>query len=187
MKSIILASASIYRKQQLEGMGLKVKAIASNIDEDGVKDSGLTPLQIAEQLSVLKAKEIAKNCFNEIVIGGDQLISFEGDIIGKAGSKEKAIEQLINFSGKTHDIITSIAVLYKNTVEVITEVSSMTMKKISISEAENYIEKDKAWDCAGSYKIELNGKDLFSDIKTDDFTSIQGIPEIKLKEYLQSL
>ena len=183
----MLASASIYRKQQLENMGLIVTAIPSSIDEDKVKKSELSPQEVAEKLSLLKAKDVAKKHPDKIIIGGDQLIAFKGTIIGKAGTPEKAIKQLLNFSGRTHEIITSIAVLYNGTEKVITEVSQMTMKTLSRDEAHRYIEQDKAWDCAGSYKIELNGKNLFSDIKTNDFSSIQGIPEIKLSQYLKSL
>jgi len=184
---IILASTSPYRKAQLLNMGYNVTSMPSHIDENITKNKSANPVEIAETLSLLKAESILASKPNQIIIGGDQLISFDNKIIGKTGSPEKAAQQIFNFSGKTHQIITSVCVLYKDTKKIITEISEMTMKTMTLQEAKAYVELDKTWDCAGSYKIELNGKSLFSEIKTNDLSSIQGIPEIKLKSYLASL
>lgn len=182
MKQLILASTSRYRKELLERLAIPFTAQAPNIDEESEKKPELSPLALAEHLAFLKAQSLADK--NRIIIGGDQLIAFEGKIIGKAHTKEKAMEQLLKMSGKTHQLITAVCVFNEQTSIPFVDITTMHMKNLSPLQIEKYVNLDNPVDCAGSYKIELHGIGLFERIETQDFSAIQGLPLIQLSKIL---
>lgn len=183
---IILASTSPYRKELLEKLGLSFTAATPTFDEDNFKlTHNLSPLQLAQKLAFEKSKSLSngKNC----VIGGDQLVQFNGDILGKPKSIEKAIKQLKSLQGKTHQLITAVHVIYKNQSFPILNITEMKMRKLSDEQIKNYLNLDHPLDCAGSYKIEKSGLTLFENIQSEDFSAIQGLPLMALTKILQEL
>lgn len=182
-KHLVLGSTSKYRKELLERLAIPFTAMAPTINEDEHKDLSLSPQALAEKLAFLKAQSLKAS--DRVVIGGDQLVSLDGEILGKAGTVPKAIEQLQKMRGKTHQLITSICIFDGDQYEIHTNVTDLEMKNLSDDEIINYIELDNPLDCAGTYKIELHGIKLFNKIKTDDFTAIQGLPLIKLNQMLE--
>lgn len=186
MKKIVLASTSIYRKQQLETLGLAFEALKPLFDEEKEKTTVLPPAELAQKLGYLKAKSLAKA--GQITIGGDQLVSFQGSILGKAGSKELAIKQLLSMQGNTHELITALTVFDGNeNFYNILNITKLKMKSLSLTQIEKYVELDNPIDCAGSYKIEKHGIQLMAAIETSDFTAIQGIPLLELSQVLSKL
>ncbi|MGK0367139.1 MAG: septum formation protein [Thermoproteota archaeon] len=192
---LILASKSPYRVELLERLNIPFEQIASNFNENSIKSTNLSPIQLAQRLAFEKAKSVAtivKNTDNEfIIIGGDQLVSFDNSILGKPYTKEKAIEQLQQMSGKTHELITSIS-LIANTQgrkeEIIfTNITKLQMRDFSFDQLKQYVELDCPIDCAGSYKLEQHGISLFSSIETTDQSAIMGIPLIQLTTELCKL
>lgn len=179
---LILASTSVYRQELLKKLGLSFSAQAPLFDEEAFKNKGLPPIELAQTLARGKAESLAKA--THCVIGGDQLVSFEGKILGKAKTFEKAIEQLSGLQGKTHELITAVCVLYKQEKTEWINVTRLSMRKLSREQIEAYLKKDNPLDCAGSYKIELNGLSLFENIETSDFSAIQGLPLLELGSVL---
>src|SRR5438445_1894713 len=100
-KQLILASTSKYRQELLHRLALPFVAQAPLIDEEKEKDPSLAPRALAEKLALLKAQSLKGE--GKVVIGGDQLVSFEGRIIGKAHTTERAVEQLLSMQGKVHE------------------------------------------------------------------------------------
>lgn len=184
-KQLILGSTSKYRKELLSRLAYSFTAMAPLIDEDKEKDPKLSPKELAEKLAFMKAESL-KNP-DRVVIGGDQLVSFEGQILGKAHTKENAVKQLMAMQGKTHELITAICVFDGIKAIPYTNITRMTMRKLSQSQLEHYVELDEPTDCAGSYKIEKHGIMLFDKIETDDFTAIQGLPLIALNKILEDI
>lgn len=183
---IILASTSPYRRELLARLNLNFSQQPPICDEDLYKTQIQDPKQLAQFLSKKKTESIANlHPHNDLcIIGGDQLISFQGKVIGKPNNFEKACEQLNCLQGQTHELITAICVIYKNQSYEFMDITKMTMRKLSPEQIERYVKLDQSINCAGSYKIEKHGVSLFSKIESSDFSAIQGIPLIALSELL---
>jgi septum formation protein len=183
MLPIILASTSIYRKELFSRIGLDFQAQKPLFDEESAKLNPLAPSQMAEFLACEKARSLAhsQNC----VIGGDQLVHFKGEILGKSGDRQRAIQQLKKMQGQNHELITSVCIVYAGDLEFFTNITRLFMRSLTNSEIENYVDFEKPFDCAGSYKIESRGITLFEKIECTDFTAIQGLPLIELTTRLR--
>ncbi len=187
MKHVILASTSKYRKELLERLAIEFECMAPNVDEDLFKEKIADPTELAKILAKEKANAIAKNHPSAIVIGSDQLAECEGRILGKAPTEKEAFEQLNFLSGKEHKLITAFTVI--NNKEEISKVNTtvLRMKKLSPEQIKKYIQLDKPFDCAGTYKLELHGISLFDKIETTDHSAIIGLPLIELGNVLSQL
>ena len=184
-KQLILASTSKYRYELLSRLAYKFTATAPRVDEEKEKDLRLAPQALAEKLARVKAESLKGP--GKVVIGGDQLLSFEGRILGKSHTPEKAVTELMSLQGKTHELITAICVFDGDKEYTHTDITRMTMKKRTREQIERYVQLDEPMDCAGSYKAERHGIMLFDKIETEDFTAIQGLPLIALSKILENL
>ena len=146
---------------------------------------GLSPQELAEGLAMAKAASVATIETDALVIGGDQLVSFDGEILGKPGTVDNAVKQLERISGRSHQLITSIAVRQGGKNCVHTDVTKLSLRKLTLEEIRRYVEFDRPLDCAGSYKFESRGIVLFEHITSDDQTAIVGLPLIALTSILR--
>lgn len=192
MKPIVLASSSQYRKELLSKTGLRFECQSPGLDEADITarllQNGASPEQIASELSVAKAQAVFDTLRSEdpLIISGDQLVSFQGKILGKPGHHDAAINQLSELNGHEHTLITCITLKDTTGVMNYTHTTHLLMKNLSAGEIQRYVEIEKPYDCAGSYKIESKGIALFAQIDCDDFTAIQGIPMIWLTRQLKA-
>ncbi len=186
MSQIILASTSPYRKMQLQSLLIDFEAHAPKMDEDFEKSKlqNLEPDLLALGLAKLKAESLAIS--GNTVIGADQLVHIHGDILGKPHHHANAIQQLQKMQGKTHQLLTAVCVIHKMKIIQWCNLTEIKMKSLSDAQIEKYLNTDKPYDCAGSYKIESHGLSLMESIKTEDFTAIQGLPLIELSRVLQN-
>lgn len=184
---LVLASSSPYRRAQLERIGLSIRAIPPGVDEDAVKAEGLAPQDLAQRLAYEKAAAVAAKEPAAIVIGGDQLVEIDGRALGKPGTEERAIEQLLLLSGRTHTLITAIAVVSGKEIGRHTDVTRLTMRSLDRAELERYVLADRPLDCAGAYKLESRGIVLFDRIESEDHSAITGIPMIALVTILRRM
>jgi len=191
VKEIILASKSGVRKKILEENNIQCRVEPSNVDEDSVKESLLkekaTPTIISKNLAELKANKISQKFTEEIVLGADSVIDLEGEIISKPNDREEALEILKKMNGKTHQLISSVCISRGGSmIWNYTDKASLTMKNMTFSELENYLEKisDEALYAYNVYQIEGEGRSLFLKIEGDEDT-IMGLPVKKIKEYLK--
>jgi len=193
VNEIILASKSEIRKKILEDNKIICRVEPSNVDEDSVKESLLkekaTPTVISKNLAELKANKISQKFINEIVMGADSVVDLEGKIISKPNNRIEALKILQKLNGKTHQLVSSICISRGGSmIWNYTDKASLTMKSMSISELEDYLEKisDKELYAYNVYQIEGEGRNLFSKIEGDENT-IMGLPVKQLKEYLNRL
>ena len=191
VKEIILASKSGVRKKILEENNIQCRVEPSNVDEDSVKESLLkekaTPTIISKNLAELKANKISQKFTEEMVLGADSVIDLEGEIISKPNDREEALEILKKMNGKTHQLISSVCISKGGSmIWNYTDKASLTMKNMTFSELENYLEKisDEALYAYNVYQIEGEGRSLFLKIEGDEDT-IMGLPVKKIKEYLK--
>ena len=189
MRNIILASASGIRLKILNDFGFNVKVEIANIDEDEIKNSLLaekiTSFDISRALAETKAKKISSKINDQIVLGADQVLDLEGKIFNKPENMDLAVNLLNRLSGKKHSLYSSIC-LSKNgsTIWMHTEQTVLKMKKLSDDFIKDYLKKIglETIKKYGVYQIEGVGKDLFEEIKGDEY-SVMGMPIKQLINY----
>ncbi|MCO4761402.1 MAG: Maf-like protein [Myxococcales bacterium] len=188
---LILASESRYRRAQLERFGIPFEAMASPIDETVIVAD--TPRQTIALRAAFKACALQEmDGFSETwIIGADQGVVLSGEagqaeLIGKPGTPEAAVAQLMRLSSRTHELFTAVALAVPGgRLLEAAESVRITMRAFSVSEAEAIVQQDETWDCAGSYKIERAAPWLIDRIEANDPTSIEGLPMIALGQLLR--
>ena len=160
------------------------------MDEDSVKESLIkeraSPTIVSKNLAELKANKISQKFIEEMVLGADSVIDLEGEIISKPNDRVEALEILKKMNGKTHQLISSVCISRGGSmIWNYTDNASLTMKKMTLLELDNYLKKisDKDLYAYNVYQIEGEGRNLFSNIEGDEDT-IMGLPVKKIKEYL---
>ena len=188
--SIILASSSQTRRELMDRLHLAYTCISPEIDESPRGESHADDLAI--RLAFEKARAVAEQHPDTIVIGSDQVAWREGapDIfMGKPLTTEKAIRQLQANSDKIVYFSTALSVQQLSTGFERTLVEHYTVKfrKLSLPEIERYVEIEKPFQCAGSFKCESLGISLFEEMKGKDQTTLMGMPMIELCKILRDL
>jgi len=190
---LVLASASRSRQDMLNKAGVACAIDPAHIDEDQVKKTmtaaGAGPAQISERLAIDKAMAISPNHPGKIILGADQLLVCDGKIFDKPSDMQQARDHLRFFRGKTHQLLTSYALVQDRKI-LVTETLSprLTMRDFSEDFLENYLEQsgEHILSSVGCYLMEGLGSQLFSHIDGDYFT-ILGLPLINLLEKLRKL
>jgi MAF protein len=185
-KEIILASSSPWRKALLERLNLPFRVMAANIDERSAP--GESPTDLVARLSQEKAMHIGHKLSGQAcVIGSDQVAVVDGTILGKPGSHENAVQQLLSFSDKTVTFLTGLALFDvgygRCQIDVIPYY--VHFRHLDIDRVQAYLEKEKPYQCAGSFKSEGLGIVLFKRMNGDDPTALIGLPLIRLTEMLE--
>ncbi|MCA9060698.1 MAG: septum formation protein Maf [Planctomycetaceae bacterium] len=182
---LILASGSRYRHELLSRLVSDFQTVSPDVDEDAVKAENLPPVALAQTLARMKTEAVARLHPQATVIGSDQLVNLNGRVLGKPGTAEAAVEQLLEMAGQAHELVTAVTVLGNETTSDLISITRLQMRRLSRSEAERYVARDNPLDCAGSYRIESAGISLFDRIDCDDFTSIIGLPLMRLARDLR--
>ena len=184
---ILLASSSPYRRGLLDRFLAEFEAVSPDVDESN--NEGLGPSELARHLARTKAEAVSASSRNALVIGADQLAVLEGRVLGKPGSHQKAVEQLLAASGKSVTFLTAVCMLdpvtrkrYEHTDETVVHFREFDRRL-----AEAYLSLDEPYDCAGSFKLEGAGFLLFESVKTDDPTALIGLPMIWISDRLLEL
>lgn len=176
----------------LTAAGVKVEAIAPNVDEDalkeGLKSEGVTARNLADALAEAKAVRLSQRIGAGMVLGADQVLALEdGRMLDKPSNPADAIAHLKLLSGRKHKLF-SAAVIAEQGIAVWRHIDIATLSVRSLSDAfiEHYVESE--WDnirhCVGCYEIEGSGVQLFSAISGSQFT-IMGLPLLHLLDYLR--
>lgn len=178
-RKIILASTSAYRRQLLQRLGIAFDVVAPDIDESALP--GESARDRARRLSERKALAVAAQVQEPaLVIGSDQVADLGGQHIGKPGSKEQAVLQLAALRGREVVFHSGIAVVASRGGPVRSTVVStqVKMRDYAHGEIERYVDREPAFDCAGSAKSEGLGIALIESIRSDDPTALIGLPLI---------
>ena len=189
---IILASKSKVRKDILEKNNIKCKVVASNVDEEVIKDSlikeGASPEIISKNLAEVKAIKVSNLHQEKLVLGADSVIDLDNEIISKPQNRDEALEILKKLNGKEHFLISSVTIAKNGSmIWNFTDKAMLKMKKFPENQLKTYLSKisDNALYSYNVYQIEGEGRALFSSIEGDEDT-IMGLPVKKIKDYLRN-
>jgi septum formation protein len=185
---LILASTSKYRRQMLERLGIPFEVIAPGVDETPRKNE--TPFLLARRLSLAKAQAVADKANGQdwIVIGSDQTASIDGrTTLGKPETHENATRQLKNASGRELLFHSGLCVIRSSMQfsEVTSIEIGVKFRQLSAQAIENYLQREKPYDCTGSAKIEALGIALVERVNCPDPTALVGLPLIALTDLLE--
>lgn len=183
-RTIVLASSSPYRRELLNKLGLNFICESPDIDESPVE--GETAQQLVSRLAIEKAKAVATNHPDSLIIASDQIALLNGKILGKPGNHLAAKKQLADASGNEVLFLTSLVLHNTSTGMHQHEVVPFTVhfRLLNDVEIEGYLLKEQPYNCAGSFKSEGLGITLFQRLEGDDPNALIGLPLIKLTEML---
>lgn len=177
-KKLVLGSSSPYRKELLERLGIAFECISADIDES--RKEGETPEALCVRLAREKALKVKELAPDAIIIGSDQVAVLGERILGKPHTREPAIEQLTAMQGQTVYFLTALCVVGEKGEIFETMVPTVvTMKKLSQSTIEHYLDREQPFNCAGSAKIEKLGIALMKEVRSTDPTALIGLPLIE--------
>jgi len=185
MQELVLGSTSPFRRELLEKLGLPFSTAAPDVDES--RRQGESPEALVQRLAEAKARAVAGQFPQALIIGSDQVACVDGEILGKPGNRDKAIKQLMAMSGKTVIFHTGLC-LYnseKERVQVLREPFRVHFRKLNTGQIERYVDYEQPFNCAGSFKSEGMGITLFRKLEGDDPNALVGLPLIRLVEMLE--
>lgn len=182
--NLVLASTSPFRKVLLAKLNIPFTTTAPNIDEEPLGNE--TAQQLVSRLAQEKAKAVASTHPNALIIGSDQVATIEGQIVGKPGSKSKAIEQLMRASGKRITFYTGLCLYnsYTQKSQLCCEPFHVHFRTLEQPQIERYLDIEQPYNCAGSFKSEGLGIVLFSQLEGNDPNTLIGLPLIRLIDML---
>jgi septum formation protein len=186
--ALILASSSRYRRELLERLRIPFQTTVPAVDETPL--TGETPEATALRLAAAKARAVADalpaTAGRTLVIGSDQVATFDGHQIGKPGTHERALAQLQSMRGREVLFHSALSLLDSATgqtasVDVVTKVRFRDLPDAAL---DAYLRSEQPYDCAGSAKSEGLGIALLEAIESDDPTALIGLPLIALTRML---
>ncbi|SER92443.1 Maf family protein [Salipaludibacillus aurantiacus] len=183
MKPFILASQSPRRKQLLEQAGLSFSIIPSSIEE--TVPNHYSPEETVALLAYQKAADVLKDHRDSVVLGADTIVSLDGTILGKPANDEDARAKLHLLSGRTHQVLTGVAILSSEKEVTFTAQAQVSFYSLSDEEIDNYIRSGEPSDKAGAYGIQGLGATFVEKVEGDYF-AIVGLPIAKVSRALKS-
>jgi septum formation protein len=176
---LVLASTSRYRRALLDRFGLPFDVQAPLVDETALENED--PLSLCARLARLKALAVAERFPHGVVIGSDQIAVLGRSVLGKPGSNERCIEQLLQASGQRLLFHTAVHVIDKSQRhEAHVDTTTVLFRKLNEREVRDYVSRDAPLDCAGGFKAEALGIALLERIESQDPTALIGLPLIWL-------
>lgn len=189
MKRVILASASPRRKELLANMGIDFEIVVSDVEEKVTK---VRPEEIVVELSKLKATDVAAKVDvtpGTLVIAADTLVFLGDERLGKPKDFEDAVRMLKELSGRAHNVITGVTLIYNkgNISETCSfyETTEVSFAALDEDEIREYVSTGEPMDKAGSYAIQGISAKFVKSIN-GDYSNVVGLPVPALYQVLKS-
>lgn len=181
---LLLASSSPARRQLLERLQLPFTCASPDIDETA--QTGEPVSALVSRLSQTKAQALAVQHPDTLIIGSDQALELDGDILGKPGNHEGARQQLQRLSGRSVTFYTGLCLLNtaSDRCQLTVETFTVSFRPLNLDSIERYLRADQPYACAGSFKSEGLGIALFERFEGRDPNSLIGLPLMALVDFL---
>ncbi len=179
---VILASASPRRHELLTLIGIPHEVRPANIDE--VYLDGETPRQHAERLACEKATAVEAP--HAVTIGSDTIVVVDGAVLGKPRDRREAADMLRRLSGRSHVVMTGVAVCWGGVLASGLEEVGVTFRQLSEDDIEHYIDTGEPMDKAGAYGIQGFGATIVDRVDGDYF-AVMGLPLNRMVRLLRQV
>jgi septum formation protein len=192
MQPLILASQSPRRQMLLTWADVPFEVIVSDSDETypASLDLNEVPVYIAKNKAQAVQEKIKLSYpqhMNKNIVAADTIVVLAGNVLGKPVNKQEAIASLTALSGKTHQVITGVVILYQGKEYAFSETTLVTFNTLTLAQIEYYVENYKPYDKAGGYAIqEWIGVVGIQSIE-GDFYNVMGLPVSKLLQKIKQL
>ncbi len=185
-RTLVLGSTSRYRRELLGRLNLPFDVAAPDVDE--TPRAAEAPRDLALRLALAKARAVAAQHPQAVVIGSDQVADLAGEPLGKPGDHQRATLQLRRMRGQTVVFQTAVAVVCQASgfEQVDLAPVRVRFRDLSDAEIERYLRAEQPYDCAGSAKSEGLGIALLDAIESDDPTALIGLPLIRTCRMLRA-
>jgi septum formation protein len=181
---IVLASTSPRRFRLLKGLGLNISVVRSRVKESKFDVSN--PEKLAKTLAIAKAQEAAQKVGKGIVIGADTIVVLRGKILGKPKNEREAKAMLRKLSGRTHEVMTGLAVIDastgRKTIDCVR--TKVKFRKLTEEEISSYVATGEPLDKAGAYGIQGRAG-VFVEKIDGCYYNVVGLPLARLAEILK--
>ena len=184
---LILASSSSFRKSLLERLHLTFTTDSPDIDESQLVSE--SPEDYVKRLSLEKAQTVAARQKDSLIIASDQCSVLKGNIHGKPGNYETAVQQLLESSGQRVSFLTGLCLLDSKTGNYQLDLIPfhVQFRTLTTDEIDRYLRLETPYNCAGSFKSEGLGITLFESMQGEDPSALIGLPLIRLCEMLRKV
>ncbi len=179
-RRLVLASTSPFRRELLGRLGLPFEVAAPAVDESRLP--GESPEALVLRLSEAKARAVAAQLADALVIGSDQVAVIDDEVLGKPGNRERAIAQLTRASGRCVTFLTGLSLVDAATgrAHTLCEPFHVHFRALSADQIARYVDREQPFNCAGSFKSEGYGITLFERLEGNDPNALIGLPLIRL-------
>ena len=188
---LILASASPRRRELLAGLGLPFELRPSAVEEP--LPAGTPATGLARALALEKARDVAGRVAREpgdpaVVLGADTLVVLDGQPLGKPGSAAEARAMLAALAGRTHEVVTAVALVETRSGREVTEtvVSRVEMRPYGVAEIEAYLATGEPYDKAGAYAVQGLASRFVEGID-GSYSNVVGLPISSVYNLLKQL
>jgi septum formation protein len=180
---LILASSSPRRRELLTAAGIAFTVQPADVDE--THRAGESPEAFTQRLAREKAEAIFANHPNATVLGADTIVVCDAEILGKPSDETDAARMLKKLSGRDHQVITGVALVSPSGTQTRAETTTVSMRKISEEEIQNYIATGEPMDKAGAYAIQGGAAPFITQID-GDYTNVVGLPVKLVRQMLST-
>ena len=181
---LVLASTSPFRRELLARLGMPFEVAAPHVDES--RRPGESPETLVLRLSEEKARAVSRQFTDALVIGSDQVAVVDDEVLGKPGTRERAIGQLLRATGRRVSFLTGLSLLDapSGRAHTVCEPFHVHFRRLDAEQIARYVDREQPFGCAGSFKSEGYGITLFERLEGDDPSALIGLPLIRLVDLL---
>lgn len=181
--NVILASQSPRRRELMEKFHIPFTVAVADVDE--TIDPAKAPYDEVARLSRMKAEAVPHQ-YDDVVIAADTIVVCQNKVLGKPADEEDAFRMLSDLSGRDHQVMTGITVLYQGKATVCTEVTDLHFRTLTEKEIRAYIRTGEPMDKAGAYGIQ---GDFAIHVKgiAGDYYNVVGLPIGRVYQELKKL
>ena len=188
-RSIYLASRSPRRQELLGQIGVKFEVMALDVNEAVL--AGEAPRAYVERLARAKAEAgwqrvVRDKLPHAPVLGADTTVAVDERILGKPADGSEAAEMLLALSGRSHEVLTAVALKHESRLESAVSVSQVRFKKLSKEEIERYVATGECEDKAGAYGIQGHAARFVAELR-GSFSGVVGLPLYETAQLLDRI
>lgn len=181
---LILASGSPRRLELLRQIGVEPKVVVSHIEEE---KKAASPAELVQHNALVKGRDVVRKTGDAVpVLAADTVVALDGSILGKPGTPEKARAMLHRLSGRTHRVLTGLALFYRGKVWQHVEVTEVTFAELTDREIDQYAATGEPLDKAGAYGIQGRAA-LFIPSIRGSYSNVVGLPLAPLRTIFAEL